>query len=362
MPAPAPAEGPNGQDIALKVIGAIVAFFIFLTFLDSMGYTGVKDFIFNTETQENSRNLTIQQRLLSSDLDLGDNIVVVKDATVYQTPGEGSIGGQFKGVKGRIVEGPSLNFEINWWRVNFPEAPNGWVHEDFISNKISRYTTLNIVPITFSSLAPVAFMMVILAIFLIIVVFLKMHDLNRNIQKKKNLFEEQKIIKRGHTEDQGEKDIGIVPETHIKPSEAIGYETEQYTKDDFDESFGGEELPIANLPVGVKPKTESPSNRRWANIQSLIHSYNQNDWKQAIIEADTILEEMLEKIGYEGNTIGERLKQANPDDFITINHAWEAHKVRNRIAHGGSKFNLSKDEAERIIELYKDVFNEFFYI
>jgi hypothetical protein len=36
--------------------------------------------------------------------------------------------------------------------------------------------------------------------------------------------------------------------------------------------------------------------------------------------------------------------------------------VRNKIAHEGSDFVLSKQEAERTIGLYEEVFSEFNYI
>ena len=80
------------------------------------------------------------------------------------------------------------------------------------------------------------------------------------------------------------------------------------------------------------------------------------------MEADIMLEEMLNKMGYKGNGIGEMLKQIEESDFITLNKAWEAHKVRNNIAHRGGDQVLSKDEAERVVGLYKKVFEEFYYI
>ena len=104
------------------------------------------------------------------------------------------------------------------------------------------------------------------------------------------------------------------------------------------------------------------SNERWNHIEELIKSYNSNDWRQAIIEADLILEEMLEKIGYAGMTIGDKLKNVEPSDFNTLNQAWEAHKIRNKIAHEGSKFALSREDAERAVGLYREVFKEFYYI
>jgi len=101
---------------------------------------------------------------------------------------------------------------------------------------------------------------------------------------------------------------------------------------------------------------------RWKNVMRHTESDNQNDWRQAIIEADIILGEILDKMGYRGESIGEKLKRVEKADFTTLDFAWEAHKVRNVIAHEGSNFVLSQHEAKRIIGMYRKVFEEFFYI
>jgi hypothetical protein len=49
-------------------------------------------------------------------------------------------------------------------------------------------------------------------------------------------------------------------------------------------------------------------------------------------------------------------------DFKTLDAAWEAHKIRNAIAHEGSDFVLSQRESKRVIGLYEMVFNEFNYV
>lgn len=103
-------------------------------------------------------------------------------------------------------------------------------------------------------------------------------------------------------------------------------------------------------------------NEKWVKIKNHIESGNPNDWRLAIIEADILLEEMLEKMGYQGNGIGEMLKTVEKSDFHTLDDAWEAHKVRNNIAHQGSDFSLSSAEAKRAIDMYQRVFEEFFYI
>jgi len=98
---------------------------------------------------------------------------------------------------------------------------------------------------------------------------------------------------------------------------------------------------------------------RWQRIVLHLDSENPADWRLAILEADIVLGDMLDKMGYMGATIGEKLKTVEESDFGTINQAWEAHKVRNQIAHEGSDFLITQREARRIISLYRQVFEEF---
>ena len=98
---------------------------------------------------------------------------------------------------------------------------------------------------------------------------------------------------------------------------------------------------------------------RWQRINNHIESENPSDWRLAILEADVVLDEMLQKMGYHGETMGDRLKNVEVSDFTTIELAWEAHKIRNRIAHSGGDFMVTQREARRVIELYRQVFSEF---
>ncbi|MCA9360539.1 hypothetical protein H6785_02305 [Candidatus Nomurabacteria bacterium] len=103
-------------------------------------------------------------------------------------------------------------------------------------------------------------------------------------------------------------------------------------------------------------------NARNSRLQDVItHSTsdNPNDWRLAIIEADIILDDILKKRGYVGNSLGERLKGISSNQLATINDAWEAHIVRNKIAHQGADFVLTKRIVEETIARYKRVFNEF---
>lgn len=101
---------------------------------------------------------------------------------------------------------------------------------------------------------------------------------------------------------------------------------------------------------------------RWGIVETHLASDNPAEWKLAIMEADSMLEELVKKLGYSGSTLGEMMKQIEKSDFTTLNDAWEAHKVRNYIAHQGSTFLLTKHQANHTIRLYEKVFKEFEYI
>jgi hypothetical protein len=110
------------------------------------------------------------------------------------------------------------------------------------------------------------------------------------------------------------------------------------------------------------PGQDAELHAKWVKIQTHINSPNPSDWRLAILEADIMLFDVLDKMGFQGDSIGEKLKGVKKGDFLTLNHAWEAHKVRNKIAHEGSDFDLSEREAKIVVDLYKKVFEEFYHI
>ena len=112
----------------------------------------------------------------------------------------------------------------------------------------------------------------------------------------------------------------------------------------------------------VNARTDVEMTTRWRKIMEHADSGNPNDWKQAIIEADVMLDGLLIKLGYQGDSLGERLQRVQKGDFKSLDQAWEAHKVRNRIAHDGSDFILNQIEARQVIGLYRQVFEEFYHI
>ena len=48
--------------------------------------------------------------------------------------------------------------------------------------------------------------------------------------------------------------------------------------------------------------------------------------------------------------------------MTTLDSAWEAHKIRNKVAHRGTDFILTRREAKRVIGLYRNALQEFDYV
>jgi hypothetical protein len=114
---------------------------------------------------------------------------------------------------------------------------------------------------------------------------------------------------------------------------------------------GAPALPGAIIDAPVRNET-------WEHIRSKLLSESQSDWRLAIIEADIYLDRVLDTRGVPGDTLGDKLKNVSPDILPSVQIAWEAHKVRNRIAHDGADFALTMPEARRVLSYFEIVFRD----
>lgn len=232
---------------------------------------------------------------------IGARVVSIKETAVYNSAGGKQIGTQKFGARGKILDGP-VNIEGDrYWYVDYNSGVDGWVKESDIASLESelsffeRFLTWLLTLTWFWKLLSILFS--ILFILGIIYLYMKIKKLRMN---------EKSLL---YTEITNDKSLEVNP--------------------------------------------------KWARILNHIESLNENDWRLAIIEADIMLDELLDKLFLHGETMGDKLKAVEKSDFTTIDNAWEAHKVRNQIAHEGSGFLLNQRDVHRVINLYKSVFEEF---
>ncbi len=107
-----------------------------------------------------------------------------------------------------------------------------------------------------------------------------------------------------------------------------------------------------NKPESYKSLETLPEKVRISEIYKKTVGGSQSDWKIAVIEADKTLDQLLKQKGFNGSSLGERLKNMVPADLPEIyEEVWEAHKIRNRIVHEPD-FEISQNEARQIVSIY----------
>jgi hypothetical protein len=314
----------EGESIFSNGLVLIILIIMVLTgYLSGKGILYFKDSNSDDFLLEDSidveNSLSISKIFGKSEIELGQRVIALEDVQVRTLPGGSILGLQNKLRIGKVMEGPLEQFDTKWFRVNFEKAPSGWVQFDSISNKTKLINFLNFPIIFYNGFKPIGWF---LSIFILLVVLFY----------RFKLFSEIKLL-----------------------------DSKRKVKDEMAEKNKKEKIESSRVELGL-PTEDHFKNQRWEHIKELMKSKNQSDWRQAIIEADIILDEMLRRMSYDGFTIGDMLKQIEPSDFVTLDKAWEAHKFRNEIAHTGSEFVLSKDEAERVISLFQAVFDEFYFV
>jgi hypothetical protein len=90
---------------------------------------------------------------------------------------------------------------------------------------------------------------------------------------------------------------------------------------------------------------------RWNEIEKMGEGGGVN-LKVAVMEADALLDYALKALAMPGNTLGERLKFA-AYKFPKINNVWNAHRLRNQMAHEAS-FYLDPVMARKALRDFKD--------
>ena len=116
--------------------------------------------------------------------------------------------------------------------------------------------------------------------------------------------------------------------------------------------------------INFKEEEKLPQDRagKWKDIKNKINSDSIEDWKEAIIMADSILDDIFSRIGYKMDGLGGKLKNIEPSDFASLQEVWDAYKIRSRIAREGARFEISHEEAKSALAKYEKGLKELKYI
>lgn len=103
----------------------------------------------------------------------------------------------------------------------------------------------------------------------------------------------------------------------------------------------------------VRRKYKTKLKAKWEPIKKRMENDNEAQFKLAIIEADDLIGDLIIRMGYGGNNLGEALEAVPVGQIENIDDIKQAHTLRNRIIHDDS-FSLTKDQAEKAMAAYEE--------
>lgn len=104
--------------------------------------------------------------------------------------------------------------------------------------------------------------------------------------------------------------------------------------------------------TGISEGERAKIQGMWSNVELLMSDDNEASWTKAVFEADKALDFTMTARRIYGANLGEKLKNGK-NMFSNVQSAWDAHKLRNRLAHE-MDMRLARHEAEQAVRLFKD--------
>jgi hypothetical protein len=105
-------------------------------------------------------------------------------------------------------------------------------------------------------------------------------------------------------------------------------------------------------PFGVRRLEKA-----WKKVLTRTETGLESEYKLAVIEADSMLDDILKRMGFSGETLEERLEKLTVATLPNIEEIRESHRVRNNIVHDPD-YRLSLDESRKILGVYEQAFKE----
>ena len=104
--------------------------------------------------------------------------------------------------------------------------------------------------------------------------------------------------------------------------------------------------------IGAKKLT-----KQWNKVTGRLNTASEAEYKLAIIEAEDMLSDSLKKMGYDGQTLEEKLGKLTSVTLPNVQQVHEIHRLRNNIVHDPD-YRLSLDEAKRALDVYNQAFRD----
>jgi len=109
---------------------------------------------------------------------------------------------------------------------------------------------------------------------------------------------------------------------------------------------------------GIYIPSKKVTRKKWQRIKNRLESGNSSQYKIAILEADKMIDELLDRIGHKGENMPHRLSQIKLGQIDNAEDLIKAHEIRNNIVQD-KEFEVNKETAEEAIGIYEKFLEHF---
>jgi len=106
-----------------------------------------------------------------------------------------------------------------------------------------------------------------------------------------------------------------------------------------------------------RPPPKGPFQKSWEEISKKLEMQREVDYKQAVIQVDALMEDIIKRLGFPNIDSALNQKKLSRQHLLNIDELTQAHKTKVKI-ETEPNFRLNQEEAKRLVEVYETSFKE----
>ncbi len=114
----------------------------------------------------------------------------------------------------------------------------------------------------------------------------------------------------------------------------------------------GTDFRVGMLGADVPTTSRSKMKKRFDKIKKRLETQDMSQHKIAVIEADSMVDNLLSRVGYSGENMTERLGRLGVGQLDYQEDLLKAHQIRNQVIRQHD-FNLDEKTAKETIDVYE---------
>lgn len=114
-------------------------------------------------------------------------------------------------------------------------------------------------------------------------------------------------------------------------------------------------LSPGEIPSRRPPK--GPFQASWDKILALVELRREADYRQAVIEADKLFEDIIKRLGFPNIDVALMQKKITKEHLSNVADVLEAHNVKSKLV-SNPNFHITQEQARQQVAVYAQAFKE----